>query len=334
MRLAGFVARAILLALLAAAPLYLGHFRLGLLTSILSFGLFAASLDLLIGYTGLPSLGHAAYLGIGGFAAALLALHVTPNVFAQLGVATGAAALGAAVVGAFAVRSRGIYFLMLTLAAGELLSELATNWTSVTQGTNGLSGLPNGSFYPGDGRPLDPNLHRTQMYYYVLGAFLVGYAILKVLVASPFGRALIGLRENEARMRSLGYSVALYRIGAFVIAGALAGSAGALTVQQQKFVDYTIFSFTNFSALAVIGLIIGGRGTLLGPVLGGGFVYIVREELASYFSQHWMIVLGVVFVLVVYLLPSGIVGGGRSLRALLLRGGPRVEPANAPEAAL
>jgi branched-chain amino acid transport system permease protein len=334
MRPPALAARGAVLALLATAPLYLGHFRLGLLTSILSFGLFAASLDLLIGYTGLPSLGHAAYLGIGGFASALLALHVTPNVFAQLGVATGAAAIGAAIVGAFAVRSRGIYFLMLTLAAGELLSELATNWTSVTQGTNGLSGLPNGSFYPGDGRPLDPNLHRSQMYYYVLGAFLVGYVVLKVIVASPFGRALVGLRENDARMRSLGYDVTLYKISAFVLAGAVAGFAGALTVEQQKFVDYTIFSFTNFSALAVIALIIGGRGTLLGGVLGGGFVYVVREELAGYFSQHWMIVLGLVFVFVVYTLPGGLVGGARTLRRLAARGRPAIRRREATEAAL
>jgi branched-chain amino acid transport system permease protein len=313
----GALARVGTLALLATAPLFLDNFRVSLLASILSFGLFAASLDLLIGYTGLPSLGHAAFFGIGGFAAALLALHVTPNVFAQLAIAVGAAAVGAAIVAVFAVRSRGVYFLMLTLAVGELLSELAANWRSVTHGTDGLSGLPNGSFYPGDGRPLDVNLHPASFYYYVLGAFLVGYLFLRVVVASPFGRALVGLRENEARMRSIGYNVTLYKIGAFVLAGAVAGFAGALTVQQQKFADYTIFSFTNFSSLAVIALIVGGRGSLIGPVLGGTFVYVVRNELGSTFSQHWPIVLGAVFVAAVYVLPGGIVGGGRAIRRRL-----------------
>jgi branched-chain amino acid transport system permease protein len=323
MRGSGTLARAATLALLAAAPLFLDDFRVSLLTSILSFGLFAASLDLLIGYTGLPSLGHAAFFGIGGFATALLALHVTPNVFAQLGIAVAAAVIGAAVVAAFAVRSRGVYFLMLTLAVGELLSELAANWRSVTHGTDGLSGLPNGSFYPGDGKPLDVNLHPSRFYYYVLVAFLVGYVFLRLLVRSPFGRALVGVRENEARMRSLGYNVTLYKIGAFMLAGAVAGFAGALTVQQQKFVDYTIFSFTNFSSLAVIALILGGRGTLLGPVLGGAFVYVVRNELGSTFSQHWPILLGAVFVVVVFVLPSGLMGGGRATRRRLAKLGAR-----------
>jgi branched-chain amino acid transport system permease protein len=317
-RASGPLARAALLVLLAAAPLYLGDFRTNLLARILSFGLFAASLDLLIGYTGLPSLGHAAFFGIGGFGAALLALHVTSNVFAQLGVATGAAALAAGTVGAFAVRSRGVYFLMLTLATGEILASLAVSWTSVTQGTNGLS-IGNGSFYPGDGRPLDLNLRTDTVYYYVLAAVLAGYLFLRLLVASPFGRAIVGVRENEARMRSLGYSVTLYKIGAIVIAGGLAGFAGALTVQQQKYVDYTIFSFTNYSALAVIALIIGGRATLLGPVLGGAFVFILRDQLSSHFSQHWPIVLGGIFVLVVYLFPGGLMGGARSLRGRLDR---------------
>ena len=141
---------------------------------------------------------------------------------------------------------------------------------------------------------------------------LVGYLFLRLLVGSPFGRTLVGVRENEARMRSLGYSVTLYKVGAIVIAGGLAGFAGALTVQQQKYVDYTIFSFTNYSALAVIALIIGGRATLLGPVLGGAFVFILRDQLSSHFSQHWPIVLGAIFVLVVYLFPGGLMGGART----------------------
>jgi len=207
---------------------------------------------------------------------------------------------------------------MLTLATGEILASLAVSWTSVTQGTNGLS-IGNGSFYPGDGRPLDLNLRVDTVYYYVLAAVLVGYLFLRLLVASPFGRALVGVRENEARMRSLGYSVTLYKVGAMVIAGGLAGFAGALTVQQQKFVDYTIFSFTNYSALAVIALIIGGRATLLGPVLGGAFVFILRDQLSSHFSQHWPIVLGAIIVLVVYLFPGGLMGGARSLRRWLRR---------------
>ena len=312
---AGAVVRLLAIAMLAAAPLFLGDARTYLLTEILIFGLFAASLDLVMGFGGMPSLGHAAYFGVGAYAAALTALHVTSNVFVQIGVAAGAAVLAAVATGVLAVRSRGIYFLMLTLAFGELLFQLALNWDSVTQGSDGLYGVPNGSFYPGDNQPLDAFAYPTRFYFYVLGAFLIGYGVLRLVVASPFGRALVGARENEARMSSLGYSVPLYRLGAFCIAGAVAGFAGALTIEQQKYASPSNFAFAEVSALAVIALIVGGQGTLLGPVLGAAFVYVVRDELASYWSEHWMIALGGILVLVVYLLPGGFVGAARAARA-------------------
>jgi branched-chain amino acid transport system permease protein len=312
---AGAVVRILVIALLAAVPLFVGDARVYLVTEILIFGLFAASLDLLMGFAGMPSLGHAAYFGVGAYAAALTGLHVTPNVFVQVAVAIGAAALAAFATGVLAVRSRGIYFLMLTLAFGELLFQLSLNWDSVTQGSDGLYGVPNGSFYPGDGQPLDAFAYPTRFYFYVLGAFLIGYGVLRLVVASPFGRALVGLRENETRMSSLGYSIPLYRLGAFCIAGAIAGFAGALTIEQQKYASPSNFAFAEVSALAVIALIVGGQGTLLGPVLGAAFVYIVRDELASYWSEHWMFALGGILVLVVYLVPGGFVGAARAIRA-------------------
>jgi branched-chain amino acid transport system permease protein len=305
----GALARLAVLALLAAAPLFLGNFRTFLLTEILVFGLFAASLDLLIGYAGLPSLGHAAYLGVGAYAAGLLAVHQTDNAFAQIGVAVGAAAAAAVVTGLIAVRSRGIYFLMLTLAFGQLLFQLAVNWNAVTGGTNGLSmAVP--KLYPGDEDLLASIDH---LYFYALIAFVLGYAVLRAVVASPFGRALQAIRENEARMSSLGYNVPLYKLAAFTVAGAVAGYAGALTAQQAKFVSPSAVSF-EVSALAVVALIVGGQRSLLGPVLGAAFVYLVRDELADLFSQHWGMLLGAIFVLVVYLLPRGVVGAGRAAR--------------------
>jgi branched-chain amino acid transport system permease protein len=309
----GVLTRVAVVGLLAAAPALLGAFRTNLLSEILIFGLFAASLDLLIGYTGLPSLGHAGYLGVGAYAAGLLATHdVTTNAFAQLGVATGAAALVAAATGVFAIRARGIYFLMLTLAFGELLYQLAFNWYSRTGGSNGLFGIPPATLHRGD-TPLDVNTHPDRFYYYALGAFLIGYGFLRVVIASPFGRALVGIRENESRMRSLGYNVALYKLAAFSIAGGVAGYAGALTLEHGKGVSPSDMSF-QVSALAVIALIVGGRATLLGPVLGAAFVYLIRDELASHIQEHWPIVLGAVFILVVYLLPGGFVAAGRWLR--------------------
>jgi branched-chain amino acid transport system permease protein len=316
MTLAGGVSvRLAAIALLAAAPLVLGDFRTFLLTEILIFGLFAASLDLLIGYAGLPSLGHPAFLGIGAFGAALLAIHVTPNLFAQLVVATGAAAVVAAAIGLVAVRSRGIYFLMLTLALGQLFYQLTFDWDSVTGGSNGLYGIPLPVFAGGQNDVLNNN---DNVYWYVLACVVVGYVVLRVVVASPFGRALTGIRENESRMSSLGYNVLLYKLAAFAIAGAVAGFAGALTVHQQKYVSPSVASF-EVLVLVVIAVIVGGKGSLLGPVLGAAFVYVVRDELADVVSQHWPMLLGAVFVLVVYFLPQGLVGGGRRLRGLLRR---------------
>jgi branched-chain amino acid transport system permease protein len=305
----GNVARVVLLALLVAAPLVLDDYRVFLLTEIVIFGLFAASLDLLIGYAGLPSLGHAGYLGVGAYAAGLVALHETRNVFAQIGVATVAAAVVALLTGILAVRARGIYFLMLTLAFGQLLWELALNWTRVTGGSNGLFGIPQPALGTTD-RALRGN---DRFYWYALAVFLVGYGVLRMIVASPFGRALGAIRENEGRMSSLGYNVPLYKLTAFTIAGAVAGYAGALFLQQPKYFSPEGMSF-EVSALAVVALIVGGQRSLLGPVLGAAFVYVIRDQLASVLAEHWRLVLGAVFVLVVYLLPGGFVAAGRAAR--------------------
>jgi branched-chain amino acid transport system permease protein len=305
----GNLARVVLLALLVAAPLVLDDYRVFLLTEIVIFGLFAASLDLLIGYAGLPSLGHAGYLGVGAYAAGLVALHETRNVFAQIGVATVAAAVVALLTGILAVRARGIYFLMLTLAFGQLLWELALNWTRVTGGSNGLFGIPQPALGTTD-RALRGN---DRFYWYALAVFLVGYGVLRMIVASPFGRALGAIRENEGRMSSLGYNVPLYKLAAFTIAGAVAGYAGALFLQQPKYFSPEGMSF-EVSALAVVALIVGGQRSLLGPVLGAAFVYVIRDQLASVLAEHWRLVLGAVFVLVVYLLPGGFVAAGRAAR--------------------
>jgi branched-chain amino acid transport system permease protein len=310
----GLALRLLVLALLVAGPLLLDDYRTFLLTEILIFGLFAASLDILLGYTGLASLGHAGYFGVGAYAAGLLALHVTANAFAQIGVAVAAAAGVALLTGLFAVRSRGVYFLMLTLAFGELLWVLALNWTSLTGGSNGIYGIPVPTL-AGGSKWLSGTDH---VYWYTLGAFVVGYAVLKIVVASPFGRSLAGLRGNEERMSSLGYNTTLSKLAVFTFAGAMAGFAGALACQQAKYFSPEGMAF-DVSAVAVVVIVIGGQRTLLGAVLGAAFYYIVRDQLSDVLSSHWQLALGIVFVLVVYLLPGGIVGGGRRLRRRFAR---------------
>ena len=306
---AGLTSRIVVLALLVTAPAILDNYRTYLLTQILIFGLFAASLDVLLGYTALASLGHAGYFGVGGYAAGLLAEHVTPNAFAQLGVALAAAAGVALLTGLFAVRSRGIYFLMLTLAFGELLWVLALNWTSLTGGSNGIYGLPVATI-AGNSTWLATTNH---FYWYVLGAFVVGYVVLKTVVGSPFGRALGGIRGNEERMSSLGYDVTVTKLAVFTFAGAVAGYAGALACQQAKYFSPDEMSF-GVSAVAVVVIVIGGQRTLIGAVLGAAFYYVIRDQLSGVLSSHWQLALGIVFVLVVYLLPGGLVAGGQRLR--------------------
>jgi len=299
-------ARAATVALLVAAPFLLGDFRLLLLGDILVYGLLAASLALLVGYTGLPSLGHAAFFGVGGYVAALVA-ETTANGPAQLAVAVAAAALVALGTGWLAVRTRGVYLLMLTLAFAQLLYSLALTWTPVTGGANGLP-LPPVSLLPGDDGSLLAG--DRALYWYVLAGFLLGYLVLRLVVGSPFGRALAGIRENEARMRSLGYSVVGCKLAAFCIAGAVGGLAGALFAQHQLFISPSNISF-ELSAVSLVVVVIGGARTLYGPVLGAAVFVLVREELSSALADHWQIGLGAVFILVVYLLPGGIAGLGR-----------------------
>ena len=299
-----WLARLPIVALLAAAPLVLSDFRVFLLTSILIFGLFAASLDLLVGYTGLLSAGHAAYWGVGAYSAAIVATRLTPNVFAEIGIAVAATVIAAAVTGWLAVRARGVYFLMLTLAFSQLLFTLSETWDDLTHGSNGLA-TPRPTLLPGDdGSTLADG---TWFYYYAVVAFLLGYLFLRLVVRSPFGNALVGIRENEARMSSVGYNVFAYKLAAFCIAGAVGGFAGALSAQQARYVSPGDVSF-EVSALALVAVIVGGRATLFGPVLGAAFVYILRDELSSAFAEHWRIVLGLAFVAVVYVLPRGLGG--------------------------
>jgi branched-chain amino acid transport system permease protein len=318
-----WTARLLAFGFLAAAPFLLGEFRLFLLTEILIFGLVAASLDLLVGFTGLLSLGHAAYFGVGGYTAALVATRLTDNGVVGILLAVVATTFVAAVTGWLAVRTRGVYFLMLTLAFAQLLFVLALRWEPVTGGSNGIIGIPRTGLLPGDDG--DTLASEASFYYYVLIAFLLGYVLLRRIGDSPFGKALTGIRENEARMHALGYGVVRYKLASFCIAGAMAGYAGALFLQHERFISPSNVSF-EVSAFALIAVILGGVGTLYGPVLGAALVIVLREELSSGFDENWKLLLGVVFVLFVYLAPRGIGGLATSARRqlqdrLLLRPG-------------
>ncbi|ALG08860.1 hypothetical protein AOZ06_19820 [Kibdelosporangium phytohabitans] len=292
---------AVVLVVLASAQMFLAPFATGTLSRILVFGLLAVSLDLLVGIAGLPSLGHAAYFGIGAYAAGWVSINVTSAIPVPLLVGAVAGALGAAVTGWITVRAHGVFFLMLTLAIGELLHQLAHTWDPVTGGANGMAGVPPAR---AAGQPL---LLSGYVYWYVLAAFVLGFAIVWVVSRSPFGLALRGIRDNEPRMRALGYPTRIYKYAVFVFAGSIAGMAAALLAAQQRFVTPADVGFAT-AALVLLAVIIGGAGTLWGPVLGAALVILVRDAIDPGLDGHGTLVLGLVFIAVVYGLPRGFGG--------------------------
>jgi len=293
-------------AALAAAPLVLDTYASAMLARILVFALLAASLDLLVGVTGLPSLGHGAYFGAGAYAAGWVAVHATPSGPVALLAAIAVSGLVALIAGSVAVRARGVFFLMLTLAVGEIVEQLAQSWHDVTGGSDGLYGIP--AVRLAGAALTDVGA----VSWYVLGGFVLGMAALRGIAGSPLGSTLRGIRDNEPRMRALGYRTYHYKLAAFVIAGAIAGLAGGLLAAQQRLVTPADLGFTT-SAPVLLAVIIGGEGTLWGPCVGAAIVVILRDVLGPRLGGHGSMVLGVVFVAVVFALPGGLarLRGGR-----------------------
>ena len=294
-------ATAVVVATLAAAPFFLAPYATTTLTRMLVYALLAASLDLLVGLTGLPSLGHAAYFGVGAYAAGWVTMHVTREAPTALLVAVLAGAVAAAATGWIAVRLAGVFFLILTLALAEIIRQVAETWEPVTGGSNGMYGIP-ATRVVGEALSNVADLH-----WYVLVWFLVGMLALWLVSASPFGATLRGIRDNEPRMRALGYRPFRYKLAAFVAAGAIAGLAGGLLATQQRLVTPADLGFTT-SALALLAVVIGGTGSIWGPCLGAALVVLVRDSLGPSLDGHGPLVLGLVFIAVVYALPRGVAG--------------------------
>lgn len=295
---------ALVVALLVAYPFVVPPYLLSLLTEILVLGIFAMSLDLLLGYTGLVSFGHAAFFGVGAYVAGIAAVRLDPHMGLTLPAALVAAALAAVVIGYLTIRTSGIYFLMLTLAFAQVLYAVAFKWTPVTGGSNGLSGIPRPALglVAGGGELNDP----TRFYLFVLVVFLLVYAGLRRIVDSAFGHTLVGIRENEARMRAIGCDVGRFKLAAFVIAGTLAGLAGALNTYLNVFVSPAQLNWTT-SGQVLVMVIIGGAGTLIGPVLGAGLVLLLQNLVSSQ-TDRWLMIMGAVFIIFVLVARSGIVG--------------------------
>lgn len=290
------------LLVLAALPLMLATYPIGLAGRILAFALLVVSVDLLTGVTGLPTLGQVAYFGAGAYTAGLVGVHVTSSALVQLVAGTAVAAIVALLTGAVAVRTAGIVFLMVTLAIGELAHRLADSW-SVVGGSNGLAGIPAITVLPG-GEPL---MLAGFVYWWVLAVFLLGVLVAAVVVRSPLGRSMRGVRDGEQRLRALGQQTYPVKLSAYVVAGALAGAAGTAWAAQTRFISPGDLGF-DMAAFALLSVVLGGAGTLWGPVLGAAVVILVRDWLASYVDGRGALILGVLFVVAVYLLPRGIAG--------------------------
>ena len=297
----------LIVAVIAVAMAYIipnsSSFVVLLATRALVFAILAMSLDILLGFTGLASLGQAAYFGVGAYFTAILATryHIGLGwdfwLVVVMGMLFGAGL--AAFFGLFAIRATGVYFLMITLALGQCVWGLAYRWNSLTGGDNGINvtARPSFSFDLTDERGF---------FFLVYGFFIVSLIVLYVLVQSPFGRSLAGIRERELRMQILGYNTWLHKYLAFIIAGAFGGLSGVLWAHTNGLVSpETVVLTTSVDALLMV--VLGGAGTLVGGVIGSVIVFGLREYLST-LVPWWQYVLGAVYVLTILYLPTGLMG--------------------------
>lgn len=281
-------------------------------TRILSLGLLAVSVAVLAGMCGLPSLGQVAPYAVGAYTAAVLARHGVTVGPAQLAAAAAAAGLFSIPVGLAVVRARGITFLMVTLAVGELTAVAAGQWKTVTGGTDGLAGIP--ATQPVWGAA--PMIDDRAVYAYTLAVTVTAVAVVWWVLRSPAGLLLRGCRDHEARMRASGHPVSRYLFTAYVGTGVVAGLGGALLVTGQRYVSPADVAF-EISALVLLAVTIGGAGSLAAAVAGVALVVTVRDWAAASAPGRGPLLLGVLFVAAVYLLPDGVTGLGHRLRRRL-----------------
>jgi branched-chain amino acid transport system permease protein len=275
-------------------------FYVGVVRRVLIFAIAAVSLNFILGYGGMVSLGHAAFFGIGAYTVGALALEGVTSAWIAWPAAAAVAALAALAIGAISLRTHGVYFIMITLAFAQMVYYLAVGLKRYG-GEDGLS-LP-GKSNVGFGLDLGNDV----VFYYVVLALLVAVLVaFDRMLDARFGRALVGIRENEARMESLGYPTFRFRLAAFAIAGAVAGLAGALFANHNLFVSPSVLHWTQ-SATFVVMVILGGIGYRYGGVLGALVLLLLEEVLAAY-TEYWHLPLGVLLLAVVFLAPRGLSG--------------------------
>jgi branched-chain amino acid transport system permease protein len=288
----------LVIAFLISIPFYSGEYYINLGSQMLIAAIFASSLNLLVGYGGLTSLGHAVYLGLSAYIAALLVTKLGMNQAETAVIALTATTVMGMIFGWIALRATGLGFLMLTLALSQIFWGLAYRWVSMTNGDNGISGITRPT-------PLGINLDESHYFYwFVLSIFLASIFIISRIVQSPFGVSICGTRDQAKRMTALGFNVWLIRWITFVLASFFGAVAGLLYVYFHKYIHPTVMSITS-SAEALLCVIAGGAGTLTGPIVGAFLVMILKNYVSGY-VERWNMLLGAVFVFIVLFMPSGI----------------------------
>jgi len=288
------------IALVALTPFISDYFKY-LITKILIYAVFAMSHNLLYGYSGLFTLGHAAFFGVGGYTAGILIIRYDIHSFwLVLPASILMVLLVAAVFGVIALQAKGLFFLFITLALGQLCENVATKWRTMTGGSNGLVGIP----YPDLGLP---GLTMNPSYFYILVicVFIVSCFLLYRLTHSPFGEALKGIRDDEGRMAHLGYNTWLHKYLVFIIGGMFAGMAGVLFGHLNGIIIPAHLGIST-STMAMLMVIIGGSANVFGPAVGAAAVTILELVSSIYVPERWPLILGSAFVFVVLLLRGGI----------------------------
>src|SRR6516164_1580239 len=290
----------VILLLLILAPLALPAWWGRFATEILIWGLLAMSSDILIGYTGMVSFGHSAFFGLGVYGAAAALLSVKPpNLWLAIIYGLAGSAGVALFVAYFSTRLRDIYFAITTLIFSQIFYVIIFTWTEVTGGENGLTFRRPPLFsFP---------FTSSTLHWFVLGVVTASYLILRRIMQSPFGMVLQSIRENEARTRAIGYAVERYKMVAVMLSGLFAGLAGVLYAIQKEFAapDFVYFLV---SGETVIYNVMGGMGTLVGPIVGAAFFLLLRELLSRFFTEYYLIPVGIIFIAMIIFMPQGLLG--------------------------
>jgi branched-chain amino acid transport system permease protein len=291
----------LILVVLILLPFFIPEFFRSILSKIYIFAIFAMSVNIIMGYTGMVTLGHAVFLGIGGYTMGILMVRLgIHSLWVLYPAALVAAAIVAAFVGFIALRVSGMHFIIITIAFGQLFYAIAVKWRAVTGSTDGLIGIN----YPAIGL-FSLQWTSFSFHYFILFIFVLCYLAMYIITNSSFGYALVGIRENENRMQGLGYNTWLYKYLAFIVAGVFAGLAGALFAPFYRIMVPSHFALLT-SATAVLMMTLGSPGTLYGPFIGSVMIVLIEFFASAYVPERWPLILGGIFIICISLFRGGV----------------------------